>query len=314
MTASPTDDRRLTQFQLVPLSEIEEDPNQPRQIFDRAGLEDLAAKIEMAANGSETPWRDGLFHPILVYLSPAWHEGSEAPKYRILAGARRFRAYLLRNWPAVPARVVDPPTSVAITIRTQLDENHGRAGTSLWEDSIAVRRAFEAWKAENPEGTVREFAQAFGRSRAWISQRLSVARAEGLAKQALVEGHIQYSEAYRLFVQLPFEAQRQLLTRAKSLAEPISLPLVRQLQAQLGKKVPERGGTGSGVATDPAAGAAAQQIEPKDLPPATERRLLLRLRPSDIRYLLWALNVSPPEDETALISALEKALTHSVAA
>jgi ParB/RepB/Spo0J family partition protein len=312
MTAEPTDDRRLTQFQLVPLSEIEEDPNQPRQTFDRAGLEDLAAKIEMAASGSVTPWRDGLFHPILIYLSPAWHEGSEAPKYRILAGARRFRVYLLRNWPAIPARVVDPPTSVAITIRTQLDENHGRAGTSLWEDSIAVQRAFEAWKAESAEGTVREFAQVFGRSRAWISQRLSVARAEGLGKQALVEGHIQYSEAYRLFVQLPFEAQRQLVTRARSLSEPISLPLVRQLQAQLGKKGPDLGTTGGGAAT--AAAGASRELESKDLPPATERRLLLRLRPSDVRYLLWALNVTPPEDETALISALEKALTHSVAA
>ncbi|MFN7961954.1 MAG: ParB/RepB/Spo0J family partition protein [Thermoanaerobaculia bacterium] len=217
----------LTDYALLPLAELEEDPNQPRRHFEPAELEELADSVEDVAGDSATPWRDGLLHPIVVYPSPGYLEGAPGGRYRILVGGRRFRAYQLRGWGEIPARIVEAPASVARTLMTQLGENLARAGTSLLEDALAVERAFAAWQDEHPQGRAKDFAAQFGRSPSWVSQHLAVAKATGLPRQAAQEGLLRHGEALRLFSLLPVELQRQLLFRARGNGTVLTVPVLR---------------------------------------------------------------------------------------
>lgn len=72
----------------IPLALIERNPDQPRQIFDKEALEELAASLN----------ERGLLSPILVYTMPTG-------KYRIGAGERRWRAATALGWKTIRASV-----------------------------------------------------------------------------------------------------------------------------------------------------------------------------------------------------------------
>jgi ParB family transcriptional regulator, chromosome partitioning protein len=295
----------------LPLADIEEDPDQPRKTFAEEALEELAKSIEQTAHGSPEPWIDGLLHPILVAPSPAYSEGSGTPAYRVLTGARRLRAYRLRAWPFIPARVVAAPRNQVLRILTQLNENLCREATSLYEDCLAVAQAFEAWKLENPKGKTREFSELLGRSAPWVSQRLAVARAQGLGLLAVREGHIQHSEAYREFVQLSTSQQHQLLSRARGSREAITLSRVRELKA-LGDRGTARTATKPAAAEDgPEPGSDRDSPRPAGGGGRQGALLLLRLRAHEVRLLLLCLDEPAPEEDQKLVVALERALARA---
>ncbi len=71
--------QQVRRIVLIPIEEIDLDPNQPRKRFDEGSLKELAASIE----------RQGLLQPILVRRNP------DTDRYVITAGERRFRAHQL---------------------------------------------------------------------------------------------------------------------------------------------------------------------------------------------------------------------------
>ena len=291
---------------LVPLDEIEEDPNQPRKRFPRDALEELAANIEDTADGSATPWADGLLHPVVAYPSPAFSEESGGCRLRLLVGARRLRAYRHRGWPAIPLREIKSPGNVARTIMTQLNENAGRAATTLHEEARAVADAYAAWQAENPNGKQREFAIRFGRSKFWISRHLRVATATGIPLQALEEGHLNHTEAYRLFVQLAVGEQSKLLRAARKGQSPISAGRIKALTRRLEKQEREAGKTTGPDESPPNSANPVAADQPTPSPP----RGLLRLTLSrtDLQQILQALKAINPEKNSPLLKTLRAAL------
>ncbi len=299
---------------LVPLDEIEEDPNQPRKRFPRDALEELAANIEDTANGSATPWVDGLLHPVVAYPSPAFSEESAGCRLRLLVGARRLRAYRHRGWPAIPLREVTSPGNVARTIMTQINENAGREATTLHEDARAVADAYAAWRAENPNGKQQEFATAFGRSKFWISRHLRVATATGIALQALEEGHLNHTEAYRLFVQLAVGEQSKLLRSARKGQSPISAGRVKAVARRLEKEAREPAEPPtehSEAATQPRTTPSAEERKTKSESgkPSPPRELLrLTLSRDDLQQVLQALEAINLEENGKLLKALRAAL------
>ena len=287
---------------LVPLEEIEEDPNQPRKKFPRDSLEELAGLIEDTAAGSETPWIDGLLHPVVVYPSPAFGEESGGPRLRLLVGARRLRAYRHRGWPLIPVREVKNPGSVARTIMTQLNENDGREDTTLFEDARAVADAFEAWRAENPDGKQQDFAKAFGRSKFYVSRHLRVAQASGIPLQALEEGHLNHAEAYRLFVQLPVGEQSGLLKSARKGLTPISVGRVRAVKRRLEQDAKEVSTSKGLTEGKESASTATPKIS------APRGLVRLELSPKELRRILDALGAIAPKEDSELVKALRATL------
>ncbi|MDO4684293.1 MAG: ParB/RepB/Spo0J family partition protein [Candidatus Saccharibacteria bacterium] len=80
-------DEQVSDLRTIKLAEIAPDPDQPRRVFDEAGLEELAASIR----------EHGVLQPIVVVP----REGG----YMIVAGERRWRAATIAKLDKIPAIV-----------------------------------------------------------------------------------------------------------------------------------------------------------------------------------------------------------------
>lgn len=105
------------------LDQVEEDPAQPRQVFDQAELEQLAASIRMV----------GVLQPIAV-------RPLQGQRYRLVYGARRLRAARLAERSHIPAYVVENDQA---GLTAQVIENQLRAGLSNSDLAAAITRLTE---------------------------------------------------------------------------------------------------------------------------------------------------------------------------
>lgn len=107
----------------LPVGDIYEDPNNPRQAFDKAELEALAASIR----------KHGVLQPITV--RPKDERG-----HMIRYGARRFRAAQLAGVDKVAAIITTSDASEADILAAQVIENDQREGLNTAEMASAVQR------------------------------------------------------------------------------------------------------------------------------------------------------------------------------
>lgn len=131
----------------LPLSVIEEDPNQPRTEFDMEALQELAATIRL--RGVKTP----------ISVRHASQEG----RYVVNHGARRLRACRLLNLETIPACIDDDYTEA-----DQLIENLQRENLKPREIARFLSRLREKGMKQG------EIAKAVGKSIAWVSQHLAL--------------------------------------------------------------------------------------------------------------------------------------------
>lgn len=107
----------------IPLADIDEDPDQPRQTFDQAELESMAESI-----------RDlGVIQAIVV-------KPPQAGRYMLVAGARRYRASKLAGMKDIPAIV---RAATEGNFAAQVVENTQRANLTNSELAEAVARFVE---------------------------------------------------------------------------------------------------------------------------------------------------------------------------
>jgi ParB family chromosome partitioning protein len=155
----PLQDRLSRSFRRIPaedvprvyrigLAEIDLNPGQPRQHFDRQALEELAASIE----------RHGLIQPITV--KPI--EGAE--RYLLVAGERRYRAHQMLGRDEILAIVTtgDPD-------EISLIENIQRENLHPLEEAAAYARmmAIHGWTQE-------QVAEVVGKARPTITNILKL--------------------------------------------------------------------------------------------------------------------------------------------
>lgn len=104
------------------LDQIEEDPDQPRTVFDQAELEQLAETIRLY----------GVLTPIGV-------RKLEGDRYRLVYGARRLRASRIAGQTRIPATIL-PEDKAALAV--QVIENQARANLSNRDLAAVVNRLF----------------------------------------------------------------------------------------------------------------------------------------------------------------------------
>lgn len=119
----------------IAVSEIYEDPNNPRLAFDQAELEDMATSIKV----------HGLLQPITV--RPKDDRG-----YKILYGARRFRAAQLAGLGKVRAIVTTSDADEEHILAAQVIENHHRTGLTTQEMILAVGRLLDRGLSQGEVG------------------------------------------------------------------------------------------------------------------------------------------------------------------
>lgn len=130
----------------LPLSEIYEDPNNPRTGFDDAQLADLAASMRE--------------HTV---LQPITVRPKDETGYMIRFGARRFRAAQLAGLATIPAVITTSNASEVDILAAQVIENDQREPLNTEEMTTAVARLMELGLNQQQVG------EKLGRSKEAIS-------------------------------------------------------------------------------------------------------------------------------------------------
>jgi ParB family chromosome partitioning protein len=175
-----------TGIRLIRAADIRPDPRQPRQRFDEAALDALAASIRAA----------GLMQPIVV--RPGVGGG-----YRIVVGERRWRATRKLGLEHVPAIVRDLDDRAAM--EWALIENIQR------EDLNPMERA-DAFKGltEQHGLTHQEVADRVGLDRTSITNLLRLHELDDYCKEAVRNGHVTAAAAKVLLAVGSADARQQL--------------------------------------------------------------------------------------------------------
>lgn len=136
---------------LVPVGELEPNPDQPRQHFDQLALDDLAASIR----------EKGVLQPIIARKKPG---GSGCI---IIAGERRWRAAKAAGLAEMPVLIRGEEDALEIAII----ENLQRENLSPLEEAEALIRLKEARKYK-----LDDLARILGKSTQTVSESLSLVK------------------------------------------------------------------------------------------------------------------------------------------
>ncbi|MFJ5890323.1 ParB/RepB/Spo0J family partition protein [Streptomyces californicus] len=153
----------------IPIDRIDRDPNQPREHFDQAKLDELARSMQKL----------GQLQPItVVYLTAT-------KSYRIVMGERRWRAAKAAGLTEMTALVLhgihnDPRTTLAMATA----ENVGRVDMTPIEEAKAFKRL------EDAEYSIDEISEMVGKSPAYVGWRIDLLRLCDSAREALEKGHL----------------------------------------------------------------------------------------------------------------------------
>jgi len=144
-------DVSAVEVQEVPIGLIKPNPFQPRQSFEREGLEELASSIR----------EHGFYGHLLVRETGRW--------YQLAYGERRLRAAELADLDTIPVQVRELTDEQMLEI--SLTENIQR------EDLHPVDEAHAFDRLQTDLGyTVREIAAKIGKSKSYVATLLSILR------------------------------------------------------------------------------------------------------------------------------------------
>lgn len=214
----------------IALALIDPDPDQPRKNFDPTKLAELAQSIKVY----------GVIQPVVVKTAGA--------RFMLVSGERRWRAAALAQLETIPVVVRDD-----LSVRAQVVEN-------LQRDDLTPFELFRAIAAELDGGTTqKELAEAYGKSKQWISDYASVAKMPPALQDALRDGRANDISALNTLSRLHKQAPEQVEKLASSEA-PITRHLVNQLADSLARKA--TGADDAGAGTGAAPGKAAPKTKP----------------------------------------------------
>lgn len=149
----------------IPLSSIEEDPDQPRRAFDAKTLEELAASIR----------ERGVLQPIGV--TPPDSNG----RRRIVFGARRFRAAQLAGRTTIPAFI---HSEGAPDPYDQMIENIQRDDLSAADIAAFIGSRLDAGEKQ------KDIAQRLGKDKSYIAMYAAVAQMTPVLRDRLATSPI----------------------------------------------------------------------------------------------------------------------------
>jgi ParB family chromosome partitioning protein len=197
---SPTGGQQILQ---IPLEKISPNPNQPRQQFDLARLEELTASIR----------EKGVLQPVLVKTVG---EG-----FQVIAGERRLRAAKAAGLSAIPAIVADKATP-SEEIEWALIENLQRDDLNILEEADGYKRLADAFGY-----TQQEIATKVGKDRSSVANTLRLLTLPDSVQNKIRDGALSAGHARAL---LALELPHEQIRFAKRIAtEHLSVRKVEEL-------------------------------------------------------------------------------------
>jgi len=158
----------------IEVEKIKPNPYQPRESFEKEGLEELAASIE----------ENGVLQPLI--LTPRGDEG-----YYIVAGERRWRAAKMAKKKEVPAIIREFEEDRMLEIA--LIENIHRDDLNPLEEARAYSQLLERL-----EVTQNELAEKIGKSRSGISNSLRLLKLPAEIQKYVSRGTLSAGQARAL--------------------------------------------------------------------------------------------------------------------
>lgn len=201
-------DTKKKTAEMIRLSDIEPNPEQPRKTFDEAELTALAASIA----------EFGLIQPILVTESDIL-EGT----YRIIAGERRWRACRMAGLDEIPCVIFDGDELAAAQV--SLVENIQRSDLNPIEEAMGYRALIERFGM-----TQENLAAKMGKSRPAIANAMRLLELPEEVLPLVAEGKLSAGHARTLLGLVSRETIPALAKRA--IEEGLS---VRALEAEVKK-------------------------------------------------------------------------------
>jgi ParB family chromosome partitioning protein len=184
---------------------------QPRTRMDEGALYELAESIKA----------QGIMQPILVRKVG---QGTNAGKYEIIAGERRFRAAKLAGLDSVPVLVRDVPDEAAAAM--SLIENIQREDLNPLEEAHGLQRLVKEFGLTHEEA-----AQAVGRSRSAATNLLRLLNLTDPVQTMLMAGDIEMGHARAL---LALERAAQITAANQVAAKKLSVRETENLVKKLG--------------------------------------------------------------------------------
>jgi ParB family chromosome partitioning protein len=158
-------------IQQLSLEDVQANPDQPRQHFDEAALEQLAASIKQY----------GIIQPLVV--SPRSGDG-----YTIIAGERRYRASKIAGLKKVPAVVRTSKELESLEIA--IVENVQRVDLSPLEQAVSIERLHQQFSM-----TYESIAERLGKASSTINNIVRLLQLPDAARTALHEKKISEGHA-----------------------------------------------------------------------------------------------------------------------
>ena len=184
---------------------------QPRTRMDEGALYELAESIKA----------QGIMQPILVRRVSA---GTNAGKYEIIAGERRYRAASLAGLDSVPVLVRDVPDEAAAAM--SLIENIQREDLNPLEEANGLQRLVKEFGLTHEQA-----AQAVGRSRSAASNLLRLLNLADPVQTMLMAGDLDMGHARAL---LALERASQITAANQIAAKKLSVREAERLVKKLG--------------------------------------------------------------------------------
>ncbi|WP_326694746.1 ParB/RepB/Spo0J family partition protein [Streptomyces sp. NBC_01766] len=188
--ATATAEKAATQ-KTIPIDRIDRDPNQPRELFDQAKLEELAGSMRKL----------GQLQPISV----RYDVGTR--RYTIIMGERRWRAAKMADLTEMTALVLHGAVSGSPELLAkQVAENVGRADMTPMEEAKSFK------DLEKAGYTIDDIGEMCGKAPAYVGWRIDLLKLCDSAQDALAKGLLGVNLAWYA-AQLSAQNQMRFLSR-----------------------------------------------------------------------------------------------------
>ena len=204
--SEPVEEKKTADPQVLKISQVEPNRNQPRKQFDKESLQELAGSIKQY----------GIIQPIIV--------AKKEDYYEIIAGERRWRAAKMAGLKEVP--VVIKEYSEKEIAEISLIENIQRENLNPIEEAKAYKSLIEEYNL-----TQEELSERISKSLTQITNTMRLLKLHDKVQKMLIDGSISAGHARAL---LGLEIQEeQLLTAQKIVAENLSVRQTEDLVRQI---------------------------------------------------------------------------------
>lgn len=162
----------MTDFKIIPLSEIKPDPNQPRKYYDELAMQELTQSVK----------EKGILQPIL--LRP------NGKGYILVCGERRYKAATAAGLTEIPAVIRKLSDDEALEL--QIIENLQRKDVHPMEEAVAFKSLLEKGK------DLKEVAARVGKSEYYARQRVKLCSLSKDWQQVFYANRISVTDALKV--------------------------------------------------------------------------------------------------------------------